>query len=239
MNILALDTSTSIASLALVSSETVRAESLFACDRTLSARLMPEILHLLELAGIGISDIDLFTASRGPGSFTGVRCGVATTQGLALSVAKPCVGFSSLAVLAMNCPLSPLPVCPLLDARKNEVYGALYDCSLPCPAAMISDCVMPLEPFLQLIRDTTPAPVIFAGEAAARFRDTIKTSMGERAIIAPFPQHAGRAANGALLALETFRTGETLEPHHLLPVYLRPSEAEYAKIARQHPVRTP
>ena len=92
-----------------------------------------------------IADIDLFAASVGPGSFTGVRGGIATIQGLALAVGKPCAGFSSLALLAMNFSLSSLPVCPLLDARKSEVYAALYDCSAHHPPPLMADCVLPPE----------------------------------------------------------------------------------------------
>ncbi|MFA7059372.1 MAG: tRNA (adenosine(37)-N6)-threonylcarbamoyltransferase complex dimerization subunit type 1 TsaB, partial [Pedobacter sp.] len=94
MHILSIDTSSSIASVALVSNEKVIAESVFLADRCLSARLVPEIERLLTIAGLVIGEIDLFACSIGPGSFTGVRAGVATTQGLALATGKMCVGFS-------------------------------------------------------------------------------------------------------------------------------------------------
>jgi len=232
MNILVLDTSTSLASVAITSTETVIAESTFTCNRSLSARLVPEIEHLLGLAGLAISDIDLFAASTGPGSFTGVRCGVATIQGLALATGRPCAGFSSLAMLAMNCALASHPVCALLDARKNEVYAGLYDCSRPTPSCLIPDCVMPMEQFLNLMSETTDSPVIFAGEGAQRYRETILAHRGELALMAPFSHHTGRAAHGAMLALESFRSGNTTDPAHLLPDYIRASEAEIARLAR-------
>jgi len=134
MNILAIDTSTSLASIAVAVDEQIVAESLLNTNRTLSARLVPEIERLLTTAGLAIADIDLFASSIGPGSFTGVRGGVATIQGLALAIGKPCAGFSSLAMLAMNFSLSTTLVCPMLDARKSELYAALYDCSSPLPA---------------------------------------------------------------------------------------------------------
>ena len=102
MNILAIDTSTSYASIAIGVDEQIAAESLVNTDRTLSARLIPEIERLLITAGLTIADIDLFASSIGPGSFTGVRGGVATIQGLALATGKPCAGYSSLAMLAMD-----------------------------------------------------------------------------------------------------------------------------------------
>lgn len=233
MNILSIDTSTSTASVALATEERIIAESSFICARTLSAHLIPEIERLLALANLSVHDIDLFACAIGPGSFTGVRAGVATTQGLALATGKPCAGFSTLALLAMNFPLAAYPVCTLLDARKNEVYAALFDNSATLPSHLISDTVMPLESFLDKVRDCTNQQVIFVGDGAERYAETIKSHMGALAIFATFPNRINHAANGVLLALESHRTGTTLEPARLLPVYLRKSEAEYAKITQQ------
>ena len=226
MKILALDTSTSLATVAITVGERVAAESVFNTDRTLSARLIPEIERLLALAGVSVADIDLFAACTGPGSFTGVRGGVATVQGLALAGGKACVGFSSLALLAMNFPLAAHPVCALLDARKSEVYAALFDCPDSIPTARILDCVLPPERFLDLLRETTGDPVVFCGDGAVRYRDLIAARMGRQALFAPFPLHTTHASNGALLALHSFRNGESLDPSCLLPTYLRASDAE-------------
>lgn len=226
MKILALDTSTSLASVALTIDDTLTGETTFNTDRTLSARLIPEIEHLLSLSGIAICDIDLFAASIGPGSFTGVRGGVATVQGLSLAGGKPCVGFSSLALLAMNFPLTAHPVCSLLDARKSEVYAALCDCSNVIPTPLISDCVLPPERFLELLCATTGSAVIFCGDGAVRYRGLIADRMGERALFAPFPLNTARASNAAVLARDAFRNGRLLDPSGLLPTYLRASEAE-------------
>jgi tRNA threonylcarbamoyladenosine biosynthesis protein TsaB len=232
MNILTLDTSTSLAAIALSINGKTAAESNFNTDRSLSSRLIPEIGHLLKLAGIRVPDIDLYAASTGPGSFTGVRGGVATIQGLALAGGKPCVGFSSLTLLAMNFPLSATPVCTLLDARKSEVYAALFDCSSIIPSALIPDCVMPPARLLKLLTQTTDSPVVFCGDGAVRYRDLIADLMGEQAIFAPFPLNAPRASNAAVLAVEAFHNNAVLEPHQLLPTYLRASEAEINRIAK-------
>ena len=226
VNILALDTSTSLATVAITVDEKIAAESTFNTDRTLSARLIPEIERLLALAGVAVADIDLFAASTGPGSFTGVRGGVATVQGLALAAGKPCVGFSSLTLVAMNFPLAAHPVCALLDARKSEVYAALFDCSSTIPTAQICDCVLPPERFLDLLCETTGMPIIFCGDGALQYRELISERMGQQALFAPFPLNTAHASNAALLALHVFRKGESLEPSRLLPTYLRASEAE-------------
>ena len=229
MNILAIDTSTSLAGIAIAVDEQIVAESLLNTNRTLSARLIPEIVRLLESAGLTIADIDIFASSIGPGSFTGVRGGVATIQGLALAVGKPCAGYSSLAMLAMNFPLQATLICPMLDARKSELYAALYDCSSPLPSPRINDCVLPPAALLDLIAATTGEPVIFVGDGARLYHDLIAERLGDQAVFAPFPLHTPHAANGVLLALHAFRNGKLLEPSQLLPVYLRASDAELMK----------
>jgi tRNA threonylcarbamoyladenosine biosynthesis protein TsaB len=226
MNILAIDTSTSFASIAVAVDEQIVAESLLNTDRTLSARLVSEIERLITTAGMAIADIDLFAASIGPGSFTGVRGGVATIQGLALAVGKPCAGFSSLALLAMNFSLSSRLICPMLDARKSEVYAALYDCSAVIPDPRIADCVLPPATFLDQIAAATGEQVIFVGDGARRYHDQIAEHLGDQAVFAPFSLHSPHAANGILLALHAVKHGESLESRQLLPVYLRASDAE-------------
>jgi tRNA threonylcarbamoyladenosine biosynthesis protein TsaB len=96
---------------------------------------------------------------------------------------------------------------------------------------------MPIEQFLLLISDATHRPVIFAGEGAQRYRETILALRGELALIAPVSQHTGRAAHGSMLALESFHSGNTTDPAHLLPDYIRASEAEIARLARMNPAK--
>lgn len=229
MKVLALDTSTSLATVALTDDARIVAESVFTCDRSLSARLVPEIERLLTLGGLSVSDVDLFAASIGPGSFTGVRCGVATIQGLALATGKPCTGFSSLAMLAMNLSLNSCPVCTLLDARKNEVYAALYAPFAQLPVEMIPDCVLPPERLLDLVCEMTGQNVVFTGDGAIRYQRLISDRMGDRALFPSFSLNTARAANGAVLALNLFQRGDVREPSQLLPVYLRASDAEMMK----------
>jgi tRNA threonylcarbamoyladenosine biosynthesis protein TsaB len=226
MKILSLDTSTSLATVAITIDETVAAEAIFSTDRTLSARLIPEIERLLALAGAAVADIDLFAASVGPGSFTGVRGGIATVQGLALACGKPCIGFSSLTLLAMNFALTAHPVCALLDARKGEVYAALFDCSGTVPIPLFSDCVLPPESLFLRLHETTGEQMIFCGDGAVRYRDQIGECMGQQALFSPFPLNTARASNAVPLIVHAFHNGESLEPKRLLPTYLRASEAE-------------
>lgn len=232
MRILALDTSTSMASLAITTETAVVAESLFYSPRSLSAKLVQEIDRLLTLADCTINDIDLFAASLGPGSFTGVRCGVATIQGLALATQKPCVGFSSLACLAMNFQFSGMPVCTILDARKNEVYAALYDCGKQLPTQIICECVTPIQKFMDQVDAKTSAPLIIAGEGGLRYKDILMAHLGTRAHF-PLPcGNSGHAAAGACLAHATYLQQGGCALSSLVPHYIRPSDAELAQLAK-------
>ena len=225
MKILAIDTSTSLASIAVAIDEQIVAESLLNTNRTLSARLVPEIERVLTTVDLSFADIDIFASSIGPGSFTGIRGGIATIQGLALSTGKPCVGYSSLALLSMNFSLSSKLICPMLDARKSEVYAALYDCSSFIPSSRITDSVLPVVAFLDLIANLTSEPVIFLGDGALRYRSQITENFGEQAVFAPFPLHISHSANGIMLAQHS----KLIEPWQLLPLYLRASDADLMK----------
>jgi tRNA threonylcarbamoyladenosine biosynthesis protein TsaB len=222
---LCLDTTTGPCSIAISrDGQTVAASLLNAPGKHQNAWLLPELERLLAACGLDLAQIDLFACASGPGSFTGVRTGVATIQGLALAHAKPCVGISSLALLAMQLPYAQHPVCPLLDARKNEVYAGLYSCR-PLPTPLQDDCTLPPAEFLKQLS----GPVIFLGDGAIRYRQLIDELLGDKALFAP-PSHAiPLACHGAPLAEAAFRNGQALSAEQLLPSYLRLSEAEISR----------
>lgn len=222
---LCLDTTTGPSSIAISRDGQVLAASVVtAPGKRQNAWLLPELERLLGTCELDSAQIDLFACASGPGSFTGVRTGVATIQGLALAHAKPCVGISSLALLAMQLPYAAHPVCPLLDARKNEVYAGLYHCH-PLPQPLRSDCALPPAAFLKQLSGTT----IFVGDGAIRYRQLIEELLGERALFAPPSHTIPYAAHGALLAEAAFRHGAASTPEQLLPSYLRLSEAELSR----------
>lgn len=229
MKILAIDSSTSFATIAVAVNNQIVAESLLNTNKTLSARLVPEIERILETVDLTIADIDIFASSLGPGSFTGVRGGIATIQGLALAFGKQCAGFSSLAMLAMNFSLNSTLVCPMLDARKSEVYAALYDCSSPLPFSRIIDSVLSIKTILHQIVSVTSESVIFVGDGAVRYHEEITEYLGQKAIFAPFTHNMSYASKGILLVLHSIQQCELLDPQQLLPLYLRASDAELMK----------
>ena len=126
MKILAIDTSTMLGGIAIMDDLTLIAETRLNVKSTHSERLMTEIEHCLKQSSLKISDIDVFAVAIGPGSFTGLRIGLSAVKGLSYATGKPIVSVPTLDALALNFPYSRYPVCTMLDARKKEVYAALF-----------------------------------------------------------------------------------------------------------------
>jgi tRNA threonylcarbamoyladenosine biosynthesis protein TsaB len=194
--------------------------------RALSASILDTVAFVLKGSGLTLEELDGFGVAVGPGSFTGLRVGLATVMGLALAAGKPVAGFSSLSMLAMNLPWASHPVCPMFDARKNEVYTGLYECR-DTPVSLMTDRVVTPEQFLELLDGT----VIFIGEGAVRYRELIVAILGARALFAPPVVNLPNASAGALLGAEVFARGAGVPPELLAPVYIRPSEAELSRLA--------
>jgi len=228
VKILTIDTSTTTNSVALTVDGRLLAEYIVNPDRNHSSTIMCGLDMVLRDSGLTVNELDAIGVSLGPGSFTGLRVGIATAKGLALASGKPVVAFSSLAMLAMNLPYASFPVCTMFDAKKNEVYAALYRCQ-ELPEILLAECVVPPADFLSQIR----VPTLFVGSGALRYRDLIVEMLGGLAIFAPAVCHQPRASAGALLAAELFARGELVSAAALVPSYLRASEAELARIKKE------
>jgi tRNA threonylcarbamoyladenosine biosynthesis protein TsaB len=227
MKILTLDTSSNCSSVALSAGTSLLGECILGEDRCASGRLLDAISNLLAAAALTPDSLDAFAVSLGPGSFTGVRVGIATVKGLALATGKPVVGFSSLAMLAMNLPFSLAPVAAMFDARKSELYAGLYRCGA-LPEPVLPDAVIAPERFLSAI----DAPTLFVGDGALRYRELIRSTLGDLAIFPPWHADLPRASAGAVIALDAARKGNFTPLALLNPTYLRASEAELAKRRR-------
>jgi len=227
LKLLTIDTSTSTCSVSLTFGERLVSEFLLNLEKNPTSRLIRLVDAALGEAGISVADLDGIGVALGPGSFTGLRVGVATVKGLALAAGKPVTGFSSLAMLAMNFPWAAYPVCPMFDAKKKEIYTAVYACR-EFPVPVISDCTVSPEDFLEHIDTTT----IFVGEGALAYRELIVSSLGEKALFAPSSAQQPRASQGAVLARRAFARGEIIPLAALVPSYIRASEAELAKMKR-------
>jgi tRNA threonylcarbamoyladenosine biosynthesis protein TsaB len=227
LKLLTIDTSTSTCSVSLSIGEKVVSEYLLNLEKTLASRLLRSVDAALGEAGLDVADLDGIGVALGPGSFTGLRVGIATVKGLAFAAKKPVVGFSSLAMLSMNLPWAAYPVCPMFDAKKKEIYTAVYVCR-ELPEPVIDDCVVSPGDFLGRLEGVT----IFVGEGAFAYRELIVSRLGDRALFAPSSVQQPRASQGAVLARKAFARGEIIPVAALVPRYIRVSEAELAKMKR-------
>jgi tRNA threonylcarbamoyladenosine biosynthesis protein TsaB len=223
MKVLSVDTSTMMGSVALVEDDRVISEFALNLQTTHSQRLLTTIDQLLKSSHCPIELIDGFAVALGPGSFTGLRIALSSVKGLAMASGKPVVGVSTLEALALNLQSSRHLVCPLLDARKMEVYAALFRFDQSDNLVRLKeDSVLPPEAVLAEIEQTT----VFLGSGADLYQDLIRERLGRRAIFAPINLRYPRAVNVARLALPRLQRGETMEIESLIPTYLRRSEAE-------------
>jgi len=186
--------------------------------------LLPALAKLLLLTGLTTERIDLLVCTTGPGSFTGVRIGVSTIKGLALATGKPIVGVSTLEALAMNVFPSRKLICPLLDARKNQVYAGLYRVGPDgYPEAVAPDRLTDIE---SLVKTLVAEEVDFVGEAAVLYQQQIFEGRARGS--APQTCRCCRlnASAVGLIGLHRYQHGRIEDPLTFSPRYLRLSEAE-------------
>lgn len=221
--ILSLDTATLVSSVALVSNEKLIAELTIQTKKTHSEMLMPHIEKILRLAGVKKTDLKLVAVSIGPGSFTGLRIGLATAKALAYALAIPLIGVSTLEALAFNCPVPGALLSPMLDAQKGNVYQALYMWEKQELKEVMPPRVIGFE---QAVSELTPqtTPVLILGEGAVMHGE--KLAGLSNPIAAAAHVVMPRAASIGLLAQKQFEQGLRHDAMTLEPVYIRRSEAE-------------
>lgn len=215
MRVLAVETSTLSGGAALLDGELVVGEYTLDVRLTHSERLMPAIDRLLTDAGWGVGDLEGLVVAVGPGSFTGLRVGISTIKGLALALSIPIAAVPTLDAMAGMVPFAALPVCPVLDARKREVYASLYRWD---GGGMRREWEYLAIAPADLVRRLNE-PVILLGDGA----DQIDSPYARR--IRP-PHRGPSPACVGSLGHERLAIGDTTRAADLLPIYLRPSEAE-------------
>jgi len=219
MNILGIETTTSLNSIAITSEDKVLAEYSFSSGDRLSKMLLPAINDILKKSNLPIRDIEGIGVTRGPGFFTGVRMGLSVAKGLALGLDIPVAGISTLEALAhnvfSNC--SGL-ICPMLLSRKGEIYTAVYEPNSRGKLKKVKEescCLLP-----KLLEEVN-SPTIFLGEGALKYKPEIKKIKGK---LADFPSSSLNhlsATKVAFLAREKIREGVSSDDSDLTPVYLR------------------
>lgn len=224
MLVLGIDTSSTAASVALVDDEQLIGEVVVNSTKTHSQKLMPIIDQLLKNCDVKIKDVDLIGISTGPGSFTGIRIGLSTAKGLSHPFDIPLVEVSSLEGMGYNLVMTEGLVCPIFDARRNQVYtrvlkwdNNVLETVMEDENCLIDDLVVQLKKYEE--------PVVFLGDGVLKFEGFLKESLGERAIMAP--QNA-RMPRGSSIAQAAYNASKSSYKKYgeVKANYLRKSEAE-------------
>ena len=228
MLVLALDTTTSSGSCALARDGRVVVEQVNDAPSAHAEHLPGDLMLLLDRAQTRLADIDVFAVATGPGSFTGLRIGIATMQGLAFAEGKPLVGvsgFDALARIAGN----DGTVAAWVDAWRGEVFAAVYDNGREVDPPVVARPDVLLEALRD--RGSRPGrPTVFIGDGARHHADVIRQTLGEAARIAE-PSAPPLAGTIAMLAGELSTAGDHA-PHAIRPLYVRRTDAELARDAR-------
>ena len=191
-------------------------------SETHSVHLIQMIDGVLEMAGVRLDTLDGFAVTRGPGSFTGLRIGISTVKGLVETTGKPLVGVSTLHTLAGQAADDSRLICPIIDARKSEVYFSRYRYRQSRLEQVVDMKVAPVEKAIEGIDE----PCLFVGDGARLYRDAILGTLGGNAHFAPASQQTLRASTVAFLSMEKFIRQETDRVDTFVPYYIRKSDAE-------------
>ncbi len=222
MKILAVDTATKSCSVAVIDEKSVISEYSANHNDTHSKFLMGMIRDILNICHLSVNDLDGFAVTIGPGSFTGLRIGLSAVKGLALASRKPVVGVSSLEALAYQVFGTDKLLCPMMDARRSEVYAARYrfkdlKIEIEKPPVALSP-----EKAIENINE----PCILTGDGATLYKDLIRDVLGPMAVITNFTQHLIRASTVGHIAMQRFKSNDTDDVSLIEPFYLRKSDAE-------------
>jgi tRNA threonylcarbamoyladenosine biosynthesis protein TsaB len=222
MRVLAVDTATTSCSVAIVDKTSLLSEFTLYREQTHSKHLMDMIKAALRMSGLNFSDLDGFAVTRGPGSFTGLRIGISTIKGLAVALEKPVVGVSSLEALALQVSYSRDLICPILDARKGEVYFSRYRFLNGHLKNQTKERVAPPDKAV----DDFSESCLFVGNGALLYKEIILEKMGKFASFAPLIQNTIRASTMAYLSMAKFEKNDTDDIEKISPYYIRKSDAE-------------
>lgn len=231
MKILALETSATAASAAVCEDEGLIAQSFQRTGLTHSATLMPMVESMLKNAGMTLQEMDLIAVAAGPGSFTGLRIGVSAAKGLAWPLDKPCAGVSTLEAMAWQLVGMEGVVCAAMDARRQQVYNALFELSDGKPVRLTPDRAISLEELEKELANVEKTQIMVGDGAHLCYNAYEK--IGRPVKLAP-PHLLFQSAWGvARCALEQARNGQLTDAAGLVPNYHRLSQAERERLAKQ------
>ena len=224
MRILAIDSSSLVASVALVDEEVTIAEYTVNFKKTHSQTLLPMLEEIKKMLALDLESIDALAVSSGPGSFTGLRIGASTVKGLGLALSKPLVAIPTLTGLAYNLAGDKRLICPIMDARRGQVYTAVYRMAEEVEEIMPGSA-LPIAELLSFLNNQREE-VIFLGDGVPAFQEQIEKDLSVPFAFALPHQNRQRAAAYGALALQYLKEGKTVTAAEFAPDYLRDSQAE-------------
>jgi tRNA threonylcarbamoyladenosine biosynthesis protein TsaB len=224
MRILGIESSSLVASVAVVEDEVLTAEYTVNFKRTHSQTLLPMLDEIVKMVELDLETVDAIAVSGGPGSFTGLRIGSATGKGLGLALKKPLVSVPTVDAMAYNLYGSAYRVCPVMDARRNQVYTGIYD-NRDGFSVIKEQCAMDIG---ELVEELNAAgeKVVFLGDGVPVYKKHIEEKIMIPFLFAPTHLNRQRAAAVAALGAWYYKEGKTLTAAEHSPVYLRKPQAE-------------
>jgi len=220
--LLAVDTATESCGVAVITDGRIQAELSLVHGETHTKHIVTAIDEALGLAGAALTEIDAFAVTRGPGSFTGLRIGISTMKGMAFAAGKPIIGVSSLEVLAYQAEGDSRLVCPMIDARRNEIYWRIYRRKAGTLTPVTSERVGSVNH----LADEIDESCMFIGNIAPRFTTQLLQLVKQTSQWAPAGDNAIRPAVLAQLAWQRFNLGRVDNVKTFVPIYIRKSDAE-------------
>ncbi len=225
MKILALETASNVASIALATKDAILAEYTINNKKTHSQTLLPMIDEMLNMLEMDIKDVDAIAVSAGPGSYTGLRIASATAKGLAMAIDKPIISIPTIDAMAYGKAGVTGLICPMLDARRGQVFTGVYtfvngDFQIVKPQMIIE--IKDLVPVLNELNEK----VYFLGDGVEPNLDYIKQNITAPFEVAPMQVNRQRASFVASLAIEYYEAGNVSEAKDHVPNYLKVTQAE-------------
>lgn len=224
MKILALETSGNNCSVAILDEEKVITDFNLNTGTTHSQNLVPMLEQIQKFSNIGLNEIDAIACSIGPGSFTGLRIGIATVKGIALSLNKPVIAVPTLTGLAYNVPTFDGLICSILDAKNDNVYAAVFENKEE--TKMISPYITETIHDLIEYLNKQNQKIIFVGDGAVAYKDIILENLKEQATFMPYHLNMQLASSIAKAAIDKAKNNEYETFDTLTPLYLKKSQAE-------------
>ena len=229
---LAFDSVAKIASVALCDGERVLAEYSIDNGMTQSELLLPMAESILSSVGLSFSDVELYACTTGPGSFTGVRIGVSLIKGLAFGKGTPCVSVSSLDSLAENAAGLTGVIVPVMDARRSQVYTAIFESDGESLTRVSEDMAIPLSTLAELLKKYDGMPIYLIGDGYGVATAALP-SLGVSLCNTPEGIRGQSAASCAKVAYRKYLNGEVIADTELAPTYLRLPQAERERLERE------